>query len=42
MPYSIYLVYLPYLLVKKGAEVACKIVFIACIVIVLFELKWLI
>ena len=34
--------YLPYLLVRKGVELTLKIAFLACIVLVLVELKWLI
>ena len=39
---SVYLIYLPYLLLRKGTEIALKAIFIGCIILVLFELKWLV
>ena len=37
-----YLLYLPYLLMRKGVELALKVLFIACLVLVLVELKWVV
>ena len=37
-----YMVYLPYLVMQKSIEVVLKITFIACIVLVLVEIKWLV
>ena len=37
-----YLIYLPYLLMRKGIELALKIAFVASIIFVLVELKWLV
>ena len=37
-----YILYLPYLLVKKGIEFALKLILIACIILVLVEVKWII
>lgn len=34
--------YLPYLLMRKGVELALKVIFIGCILLVLVELKWLV
>ena len=37
-----YMIYLPYMLARKGVEIVLKITFCACIVLVLVELKWLV
>ena len=37
-----YLIYLPYLLMRKGIELALKIAFVTSIIFVLVELKWLV
>ena len=37
-----YMAYLPYLLMRKGVELALKIAMLAMIVLVLFEAKWLV
>eukprot|EP00354_Favella_ehrenbergii_P007347 CAMPEP_0170465794 /NCGR_PEP_ID=MMETSP0123-20130129/9999_1 /TAXON_ID=182087 /ORGANISM="Favella ehrenbergii, Strain Fehren 1" /LENGTH=93 /DNA_ID=CAMNT_0010731769 /DNA_START=248 /DNA_END=529 /DNA_ORIENTATION=+ len=37
-----YIAYLPYLLMRKGVELALKVALIGCIVLVLVELKWIV
>ena len=37
-----YLLYLPYLLMRKGIELALKVLFIGCLILVLVELKWIV
>lgn len=40
--FSFYAIYLPYLILKKSLELGMKIFFAGLIVLVLFELKWLV